>query len=260
MTVLRDPRFVDANPTWVCAILLDEGVHSSLQRSMYQPLAEAGESEEHRTQARHPVHVRPEFSAAWSNEIRSRDATKLHSPERWIYYCLYIIADVYNRCAIGWMLAGKENEALARTLPIVDRYATRDIGRGRLTVHADGSGSPPSKPVVLLFADPEVIRSDFWLSMSSDSPYLGLQFATTRYRFDCSDDVETPHARCRVFFVCRNGRRRRFGLELLTPAEAHYGQARAIRMACVAVLPGSGLPRGSSAAYRRRHNSPYQCL
>jgi len=71
--VLRDPRFADASPAEVWAVLLDEGVYLCSQRTMYRLLAERGETGDRRAQATHPPGVKPKLVAHTPNEVWTRD-------------------------------------------------------------------------------------------------------------------------------------------------------------------------------------------
>ena len=37
------------------------------------------------------------------------DITKLHGPQKWTYYYLYVIIDIYSRYVVGWMVADRES-------------------------------------------------------------------------------------------------------------------------------------------------------
>ena len=44
------------------------------------------------------------------------DITRLLGPKKWSYYYLYVIMDIYSRYVVGWMVADRENSALAGRL------------------------------------------------------------------------------------------------------------------------------------------------
>ena len=50
------------------------------------------------------------------NEVWSWDITKLKGPQKWTYYYLYVILDIFSRYVVGWMVAHRELAALARKL------------------------------------------------------------------------------------------------------------------------------------------------
>ena len=50
------------------------------------------------------------------NQVWSWDITRLLGPKKWSYYYLYVIMDIYSRYVVGWMVADRENSALAGRL------------------------------------------------------------------------------------------------------------------------------------------------
>ena len=112
-TTLESDEFVDEAPASVYAKLLDQGVYLGSVSTMYRVLAAHDEVRERRRQATHPAHKKPELIATKPNEIWSWDITKLHGPEKWTYYYLYVILDIWSRYVSGWMLARCESDALS---------------------------------------------------------------------------------------------------------------------------------------------------
>ena len=114
--MLDSERFRDESPAAVYATLFDEGRYLSSISTMYRVLREAGEVRERRRQASPPATVKPELWRSGPNQVWSWDITKLHGPEKWTYYYLYVIIDIYSRYVVGWLLATRETAALAERL------------------------------------------------------------------------------------------------------------------------------------------------
>jgi len=179
--VLHAERFVDQAPASIYATLLDEGRYLCSVPSMYRLLRAEGEVRERRRQATHPASVKPELVATGPNQIWSWDITKLHGPEKWTYFHLYVIIDIFSRYVPGWLLATRETAALAeRFLAETIRKHTVDVDQ--LTLHADRGTSMASKPVALLLADLGVTKSHSRPHCSNDNPYSEAQFKTLKYR------------------------------------------------------------------------------
>jgi putative transposase len=83
---------------------------------MYRILDANQSVRERRNQLRHPKYKKPELLATGPNQVWSWDITKLKGPEKWTYYYLYTIIDIYSRCTVGWMLAHRESSDLAKQL------------------------------------------------------------------------------------------------------------------------------------------------
>ena len=114
--VLHEERFVDQAPATIYATLLDEGRYVCSVATMYRVLRAEDEVRERRRQARHPATVKPELLATGPNRIWTWDITKLLGPEKWVYFHLYVIIDIYSRYVTGWLLAKRETAELAERL------------------------------------------------------------------------------------------------------------------------------------------------
>ena len=236
--VLHEPRFADQAPAEVYAALLHEGRYLCSERTMYRILAENAEVRERRNQLRHPNYKAPELLATAPNQLWSWDITKLLGPQKWTYFYLYVILDVYSRYVIGWMLAHRETAALAERL-IRETCERQGIQPDQLTIHADRGTSMKSKPVALLLADLGVTKSHSRPHVSNDNPFSESQFKTMKYRPDFPDrfgSIEHGRSHCADFFPWYNNEHRHGGLGLLTPHDVHHGLAAARLQARHSVL------------------------
>ena len=150
--ILHDDRFVDQAPASIYATLLDEGRYVCSVPTMYRVLRAADEVHERRRQARHPATVKPELVATGPNRIWTWDITKLLGPEKWTYFHLYVIIDIYSRYIPGWLLAKRETAELAEHL-IAETIRKHNVVADQLTIHADRGPSMASTTVALLLAD-----------------------------------------------------------------------------------------------------------
>ena len=66
--------------------------------------------------AAHPSRVQEARVDPAPNQVWSWDITRLLGPKKWSYYYLYVIMDIYSRYVVGWMVADRENSALAGRL------------------------------------------------------------------------------------------------------------------------------------------------
>jgi transposase InsO family protein len=55
--------------------------------------------------------------ATGPNQVWSWDISKLKGPEKWTYFYLYVVLDIFSRYAVGWMVAKRESAALVPTPP-----------------------------------------------------------------------------------------------------------------------------------------------
>lgn len=175
-----------------------------------------------RTRRRHvqrPVYKKPELLATRANEVWSWDITKLLGHEKWTYYYLYVIMDIFSRYVVGWMVAHRESAALAKKL-IEETCAKQRIVAGQLTVHADRGSSMTSKCLAHVLSDLGVAKTHSRPHVSNDNPYSEAQFKTLKF-----GSIEDARSFCRDFCTWYNQEHRHSGIGLVTPQQIHSGVA-----------------------------------
>jgi putative transposase len=231
-------RFCDRSVREIYATLLDDGVYLGSISTMYRVLRYAGETRERRALAKHPPTIKPELAATAPGQVWSWDITKLLGPQKWTYYYLYVILDVFSRYVVGWRLERRESAQLAEEL-FTTTIAREGVDPQRLTVHADGGSAMTSKTLTQLFMDMGVTKSRSRPHVSNDNPYSEAQFKTLKYGASFPlyfANIEQARAYCRDFVAWYNDEHRHTGLALLTPADVHRGRVDERRAARNAVL------------------------
>lgn len=224
---LHSERFIDQAPYEIYFTLLDEGVRYCSVRTMYRILAEEDEVRERRNQCRRPVYAKPELLATGPNQVWSWDITKLRAAEKWTYYYLYVLLDIYSRYVVGWMLAHREDGELAAEL-VRESYEKQGVEPGQVIVHADRGSAPTAKTLAQLCADLGVDQSHSRPYVSDDNPFSEAQFKTFKYQPGYPDrfgSYEDALAYCRRFFPWYNTDHRHSGIAFLTPEVVHHGRA-----------------------------------
>jgi len=224
--VLHSPEFADQPPREVYAALLSRGVYLASIRTMYRLLQALGESKERRAQRTLPRPVKPVLEAMAPNQVWTWDITKLAGPERGIFYCLYVIIDLFSRYVVGWLLAEKENAALAKRL-FAETLARHGIEPGQLTVHADRGAPMRSQNLAQLLAQLGVTRSFSRPRVSNDNAFSEAGFKTFKYQPDFPDHFDSllhGRAYCQTFFGWHNDEHHHDGLALFTPADVFHGR------------------------------------
>lgn len=225
--VLNSDQFQDLAPRQVYASLLDQGRYLCHWRTMYRILAEHQEVQERRNQRRHPTYSKPELLATGPNQLWSWDITQLRGPDKWLYFYLYVIVDVFSRYVVGWLIAEQEQADLAQLL-IAESCTKQNIQRGQLTLHADNGKPMKAKVVTQLLVDLGINKSHSRPHVSDDNPFSEAHFKTLKYRPDYPDRfIDLGHARQwgHSVFTWYNQHHYHSALGLLTPASLHYGQA-----------------------------------
>jgi len=230
LDVLHGDRFVDRSPAQVYATLLDEDeTYLCSARTMYRILANEQEVQERRNQRRRPHYTKPELVATAPNQVWTWDLTKLRGPEKWTYYYLYVVLDLFSRMIVAWMLAHRESGELARDL-FARAYDQQGIEPGQLIVHADRGSAPTAKTLAQLHADLGIERTFSRPRVSNDNPFSESGFKTMKYAPGYPDrfgSYEHGLSWCRSFVPAYNYEHRHSGLQYLTPAAVHSGEAGA---------------------------------
>jgi putative transposase len=227
LAYLHEERFQDCSPAQVYASLLDHGQYHCSIRTMYRLLDAQGENRERRDQLIHPPYRKPELLATGPNQLWSWDITKLRGPVKWSFYYLYVILDVFSRYVTGWMIAYRETACLAKQL-IEHSCLKQKITPGQLTIHADRGSSMTSKSLALLLGDLGVVKTHSRPHVSDDNPFSEAHFKTLKYRPNYPDrfgSIQDARLFCQEFFSWYNDQHHHSGLNLLTPANVHSGQA-----------------------------------
>ena len=227
--ILHSEKFQDKAPYEVYATLLDDGEYLCSIRTMYRILESVhGNVKERRKGHQRGHYKKPELLATGPNQVWSWDITKLKGPVKWTYFYLYVILDIFSRYVVGWMIAHREQDALAKRL-IEQSCIKQGIEPGQLTVHADRGSSMKSKAVAHLLADLGVTKTHSRPHVSNDNPYSESQFKTLKYcpafpaRFG---SIQDARAFCQPFFNWYNKEHRHSGIALMTPEQVHYGKAK----------------------------------
>ena len=225
--VLTEARFVDWAPIQVWAQLMEEGTYLCSPRTMHRILSENVPVRDRRDQLRHPAYAAPQLLTTKPNELWSWDITKLLGPQKWTYYYLYVILDVFSRDVVGWLIAERESGALAREL--VDESCRREgIEPGQLTVHSDRGSPMKSKTLGNLYVDLGITKSFSRPHVSNDNPFIESHFKTLKYRPEFPERFGSlEHARSCVHDLIEWYRHEHHhsSLEYLTPHDVHYGLA-----------------------------------
>lgn len=161
-------------------------------RTMDRILEANAEVRERRNQLRHPHYAVAEPLATRPNELWSWDITKLLGSAKWTYFHRYVILDVFSRHVVGWMVATRASNALAKKL-IAETCARQGMAPAQLTLHADRGSSMKSKPVALLLADLGVTKTHSRPHVSNDDPFSEAQFKTLKYRPEFPERFGSVH-------------------------------------------------------------------
>lgn len=228
--LLHSERFIDKTPYEVYYELIDQGEYHCSIRTMYRALEELGESRDRRAQRNHRDAVKPELLGTGPNEVWSWDITKLLGSQKWVYFHLYVIMDIFSRYVVGWLIADRECKKLARLL-IQKSALKHGIQPNQLTLHSDNGPSMTSLTVAQLLDNLGVTKTHNRPYTSNDNPFSESQFKTLKYRSEFPvrfQSITSAEAFCQPYFNWYNKEHYHSGIAWLTPESVHFGHGEAI--------------------------------
>lgn len=227
--VMNSQRFQDSAPAQIQATLLDEGKYLCSVRTMYRLLSRLGQVKERRKRVDRKYYPKPELLATGPNQVWSWDITKLLGPQKWTYFYLYVMMDIFSRYVVGWMIEERESAALAKVL-IEESMKKQNLSKDhRLTIHSDRGAPMTAKTVTQLMADLGVIKSLSRPHVSDDNPFSEATFSTIKGcptypgRFG---SIQDSRAWGRSLFPWYNDEHKHSGIGYYTAEAVHYGRAK----------------------------------
>ena len=230
LALLQTERFMDLAPRQVYYTLLDEGVCLCSISTMYRILRENDQVRERRNQARHQKREKPTLVATAPNQVYTWDITKLRSTVKGTWFSLYVVIDIFSRCIVGWLAAGRECKTLAAQL-LKDTCEKQGVTPNTLTIHADNGGPMVSKSVTELLLELGVIKSHSRPRVSNDNPYSESGFKTLKYcpqfpgEFGSLEEVKSFFREFADFY---NRVHYHSGVAYLTPEIVHTGRSEEV--------------------------------
>jgi len=230
LDVLHSERFVDQTPHQVHAELLDEGKYIASTRTMYRILAAQGETKDRRNQRAPVSNAVPRLTATAPNQVWTWDISKLATYESGNFFNLYLVLDLFSRFPVAWMVAERENSALAIQL-FSEAMSRHGIAPDSITVHNDRGSPMTSTGFTELLGELGAATSLSRPRVSNDNPFSESLFKTTKYQPDYPGRFrDIHHARRWLsdFFDWYANQHRHSGLAFFTPSDVFHGEVEAL--------------------------------
>lgn len=230
LELLDSERFIDQPPREVYATLLEEGRFLCSIRTMYRVLRERGGLRERRDHRERVQHAIPRLVATAPNQVWTWDISKLATFTSGVFLNLYVILDLFSRYVVAWMIAERENSALAKQL-FAEAISRCGIEPGTLLVHQDRGAPMTAHGFAELLSVLGVDRSYSRPRVSNDNPHQESLFHTVKYQPDYPGrfrDARPARHWCHDFFGWYNAEHHHEGLNLFTPADVFFGRVDAV--------------------------------
>ena len=227
---LHSEKYADKTAYQMYYALLDNNEYYGSPRTIYRILQSVGENKDRRIMRNHRDAVKPELVATRPNEVWSWDITKLLTHNKWTYFYLYVVIDIYSRLVVGWLLADCESKELATQL-LEETAKKHKILPNQLTIHADNGPCMTSHTLAQKLTDLCIDRTHNRPYVSNDNPFSESQFKTMKYcpefpvRFDT---IKQAREFLIGFFKWYNTEHYHSGILWLTPEMVHYGNSKIV--------------------------------
>lgn len=229
---MHSERFIDQTPWQAQAELLDEGKYIASVRTIYRVLADLGETRERRNQRAPRSYAVPRLVAEGPNQVWTWDISKLPTHVKGVFLNLYLVLDLFSRYPVAWMVAARENSALAKQL-IAEAFVRWGLEPGSVTLHNDRGAPMTALGFIDLLAELGITRSVSRPRVSNDNPFSESCFKTVkgqpsypgRFR-----GVEDARRWCAAFFAWYSDCHRHSGLASFTPADVFFGRVEELAL------------------------------
>ena len=260
LELLNSDQFVDLPPAQAFARLLDEGRYLASKSTFYRILKELGAAKDRRQQRQRVHYEEPRLLAIRPNQVWTADISKLRGPEKWVFYYLYVLLDLFSRYVVAWMISAGENALLFQDL-IEQGYQSQGLTKeSGVRVHTDRGSPMTAKTTAQFEMDLGILRSLSRPRVSNDNPYSESNFKTLKYRPQTPDrfgSLEHSQSWGRQIIPWYNTVHYHSGVANLTPASVHYGRGDQILKERDKVMGQAFTDRPDR--FNNRHPKPF-CL
>lgn len=228
LAMLNNEEMVDLPASQAFTRLLDQGLYLGSKSTFYR-LLDALDATKERRQQRERVHREaPQLVATDSNQIWTADISKLRGPEKWVFYYLYVLLDMFSRYVVAWMISVAENAILFQHL-IGQGYHNEGLTKeSGVKVHTDNGSPMTAKSTAQFEMDLGILLSRSRPRVSNDNPYSESNFKTLKYRPETPDrfgSLMDAQSWGRKVILWYNTVHYHSGIAHLTPASVHHGRA-----------------------------------
>ena len=225
--VLNSEQLVDLPASQAYTRLLDHGQYWGSKSTLYRVLAELDATKDRRKQREHIHREPPRLLATGPNKVWTADISKLRGPEKWVFYYLYVLLDLFSRYVVAWMIMAAESAELFQEL-IGQGYQSQGLTKeSGVWVHTDRGSPMTAKTTAQFEMDLGMLRSLSRPRVSNDNPYSESNFKTLKYRPQTPDrfgSLEGARIWGREIIPWYNTAHYHSGIADLTPASVHFGR------------------------------------
>jgi transposase InsO family protein len=180
--ICNSMEYCNLSPKQIVPKLADKGIYLASESSFYRVLKKH-RLLSHRRKSKEPKKNKKPAShiARASNEVWTWDITYLKTSVKGMYYYLYLIIDIFDRCITGFRVEEVQNSKLASEM-VKDAILKRGANSKKLVLHSDNGGPMKGSTMASTLDKLGVIKTFNRPSVSNDNSYSESLFKTLKYR------------------------------------------------------------------------------
>ena len=183
LDICTSPDYCDLSPNKIVPMLADENIYIASEASFYRVLRKH-KLLSHRQKSKKPSKKSKPAShvATDSNQVWTWDITYLKTSVKGIFFYLYLIIDIYDRCITAYRIEEIQNSTLASEM-VEDAILKRGANSKQLVLHSDNGGPMKGATMAITLDRLGVTKTFNRPSVSNDNSYSESIFKTLKYSF-----------------------------------------------------------------------------
>lgn len=182
ISICNNAEYCNLSPNQIVPKLADQNIYIASESSFYRTLREH-KLLAHRRKSKKPTKGRKPAShtATDSNQVWTWDITYLKRDVKGMFYYLYLIVDIYDRCITGFRVEENQSSKLAAEM-VEDAVLKRGANTSRLVLHSDNGGPMKGSTMAITLDRLGIIKTFNRPSVSNDNSYSESLFKTLKYQ------------------------------------------------------------------------------
>ncbi len=225
-------EYCNLSPNQIVPRLADKEIYIASEASFYRVLKEHNQLK-HRRKSKKPTKGKKPAShtATNSNQVWTWDITYLKRDIKGIFYYLYLIVDIYDRCITGYRVEENQSSKLAAGM-VEDAVLKRGANTSNLVLHSDNGGPMKGSTMAITLDKLGIIKTFNRPSVSNDNSYSESLFKTLKYQLHnplgAFHSLEEADKWAQDFIKWYNKEHLHSGIKYVTPNQRFTGEDKKI--------------------------------
>ena len=232
VSICNKAEYCNLSPNQIVPKLADKNIYIASESSFYRILRER-KLLAHRRKSKKPTKVKEPAShtATDSNQVWTWDITYLKRDIKGLFYYLYLIVDIYDRCITGFRVEENQSSKLAADM-VEDAVLKRGVNTSNLVLHSDNGGPMKGSTMAITLDKLGIIKTFNRPSVSNDNSYSESLFKTLKYQLqnpmEAFESLGEASEWAESFVKWYNDEHLHSGIKYVTPSQRFRGEDKTI--------------------------------